>query len=230
MDGAVDRSIARSLLSCLTDEHLRIVDADDDYVAALGYTRDALIGRDVLSLTHPDDRDFNRQCAEALKSGGAPYSITKRYVRIDGQPLWVTNHISLFHAGGTRRMMATVELRDGPPPEDERRLLRKAAQRILAKRRLRHDHFEHDLFGEPAFDLLLDLFAQDLAGRDSYTTSAAVASGAPLTTALRQIAMLVERGLIARVADPVDRRRVRLCMTDDGAMRMRAYLLAAEQM
>ncbi len=229
MDRTVDRGAARALLSCLADEQLRIVDTDDDYAATLGYTRDALIGRDVLALTHPDDREFNRQCAEELKRGGAPYSITKRYLRRDGQPLWVTNHVSLFHAGAKRRLMATVEVHDGPAPADERRVLRQRAERLLARRRLRQHHFEHDVVGEPAFDLLLGLYAQDLAGRESYTTGAAVASRAPLTTALRQISMLVERGLIAREADPVDRRRVRLRMSDEGAQRMRDYLLAAEQ-
>lgn len=230
MDRAVDRAGARKLLCCLTDEHLRIVDADEDYGVALGYARDALVGRDVLELTHPDDREVNRERADALIAGGAPFSITKRYLGADGRALWVTNHISLFHAGNARRMMATVELIDGPPPEDETRLLRKAAERILAKRRLRAHYLEDEMFGEPAFDLLLDLYAQDLAGRDSYTTSAAVASGAPLTTALRQIAMLVERGLIARDPDPADRRRVRLRMTTPGAARMRDYLLAAERL
>jgi PAS domain S-box-containing protein len=230
MDRAVDRAGARKLLSCLTDERLRIVDADESYGAALGYARDALIGRDVLEFTHPDDRDVNRERAAALIADGTPFSITKRYICADGGLVWVTNHISLFHAGPMRRLMATVELIDGPPVEDEKRVLRVAAQRILAKRRLRTRFFEDEMFGEPAFDLLLDLFAQELAGRDTYTTSAAVASGAPLTTALRQIAMLVERGLIARDPDPTDRRRVRLRMTDPGAVQMRDYLLAAENL
>lgn len=230
MDRAVDRAGARKLLSCLTDEHLRIVDADEDYGTALGYARDALIGRDVLELTHPDDRVINRERADALMAGGAPFSITKRYIGADGRSLWVTNHISLFHAGRTRRMMATVELIDGPPAEDETRLLRKAAERILAKRRLRTQYFETEMCGEPAFDLLLDLFAQELAGRDTYTTSAAIASGAPLTTALRQIGMLVDRDWIVRDPDPSDRRRIRLRMTASGSLRMRNYLLAAENL
>lgn len=229
MNRAAERTGARRLLSCLTDEQLRIVDADDDYVAALGYSRDSLVGRNVLMLTHPDDREVNRERADALKGGGPPFSITKRYVGADEKAFWVTNHISLFHAGATRRMMATVELLDGPPPEDQQRVLHRAAQRILLKRRLRGQYFEGEMFGEPAFDVMLDLFVQDLAGRSTYTTSAAVASGAPLTTALRQIAMLVDRGLVARESDPVDRRRVLLRMTADGEQRMRDYLMAAEQ-
>lgn len=220
---------ARSLLSCLTDEQLLIVDADDHYVDALGMTRDALIGRSVLDITHPDDRAVNQQRAEALRNGGEPFSITKRYVAADGTDLWVTNHISLFHTGINRRMMATVQLLDRPPVDDERRVLRLAAERILVKRRLRADYFGHDMFGEPAFDLLLDLFVQGVAGRDTYTTSAAVASGASLTTALRTIAMLVERGLVERDADPVDRRRVLLRLTEEGMRQMRDYLVAADR-
>lgn len=226
----MDRAGARSLLSCLTDEQMRIVDADDDYVAALGFSRDQTIGRDVLELTHPDDREVNRQRATALQNGGEPFSITKRYIGADGRAFWVTNHISLFHTGTNRRLMATVELLDGPPVEDERRVMRQAAERILAKRRLRHQYFEGEMFGEPAFDLMLDLFVQELAGRDTYTTSAAVASGAPLTTALRQISMLVDRDLLQREPDPVDRRRVLLRLTDTGTQRMRAYLNAAEKL
>ncbi len=229
MDRAGKRTGARRLLSCLTDDDFRIVDADEDYAAVLGYKRDGLIGRSVLMLTHPDDREVNQQRADALKDGGTPFSITKRYVGADDRILWVTNHISLFNAGTARLMMATVELLDGPPPGEEDRVLRGVAERILLKRRLRGQYFEEEMFGEPAFDVMLDLFVRHLAGRSTYTTSAAIASGAPLTTALRQIAMLVERGMVTRVPDPDDRRRVLLRITGDGEQRMRDYLMAAEQ-
>ncbi len=206
-----------------------IVDADDDFVAALRYTREALIGRDLLAIIHPDDRAMNRERLDALVAGGPPFSITKRYVCADGKPLWVTNHVTLFQVGSMRHVMATVELLDGPPPGEEDRILHRTAECILQKRRLRNQYFDSELFGEAGFDVMLDLFVQDLAGRSTYTTSAAIASRAPLTTALRQIAMLVERGLVAREPDPVDRRRVLLRMTDDGAERMREYLRATIQ-
>jgi PAS domain S-box-containing protein len=224
-----ERTGTRGLSSCLTDQDLQILDADDDFVAALGYSRDALIGRDILALTHPDDRGMTRTRLDALLNGSPPFSITKRYLCADGSSLWVTNHVTLFHVGATRRLMATVELLDGPPPEDEKRVLHRTAECILQKRRLRSQYFDGELFGEAGFDVMLDLFVQDLAGRSTYTTSAAIASRAPLTTALRQIAMLVDRGLVAREPDPVDRRRVLLRMTDDGAQRMREYLRAAIQ-
>lgn len=225
----MDRAASRSLKSCLTDEQMRIVDADDDYVAMLGYERDLLIGRTFLEITHQDDRTVNRQRAEALMAGGDPFSITKRYIAADGSVIWVTNHVSLLHVGANRRQLVTVELLETPRPEDQRRLLRLAAERILAKRRLRTHYFQGEMFGEPAFDLLLDLFVQEMSGRQTYTTSAAVASGAPLTTALRQIAMLVERGLVTRDPDPVDRRRVLLRLSDEGSKQMWDYLAATEK-
>ncbi|MBB3695426.1 PAS domain S-box protein [Sphingomonas sp. BK580] len=225
----MDRVASRSLMSCLTDEQMRVVDADDDYVAMLGYGRERLIGRSVLEFTHQDDRTVNRQRSEALLAGGDPFSITKRYIAADGSAIWVTNHVSLFHTGTNRRQLATVEVLETPRVEDQRRLLRVAAERILAKRRLRSLYFEGEMFGEPAFDLLLDLFVQELSHRQTYTTSAAVASGAPLTTALRQITMLVERGLVCREADPVDRRRVLLRLTSAGNKQMWEYLAAAEK-
>ncbi|MGK6323274.1 PAS domain S-box protein [Sphingomonas sp. DT-51] len=225
----MDRAASRSLKSCLTDEQMRIVDADDDYVAMLGYERDLLIGRTFLEITHQDDRTVNRQRAEALMAGGDPFSITKRYIVADGSVIWVTNHVSLLHVGANRRQLVTVELLETPRPEDRRRLLRLAAERILAKRRLRTHYFQGEMFGEPAFDLLLDLFVQEMSGRQTYTTSAAVASGAPLTTALRQIAMLVERGLVTRDPDPVDRRRVLLRLSDEGSKQMWDYLAATEK-
>lgn len=225
----MDRAASRRLMSCLTDDRLRIVDADDDYVAMLGYSRDGLIGRSVLEFTHEDDRTVNRQRAEALLAGGDPFSITKRYIAADGSAIWVTNHVSLFYTGANRRQLATVELLETPRVEDLGRVLRAAAERILAKRRLRSHFFQGEMFGEPAFDLMLDLFVQELSNRQTYTTSAAVASGAPLTTALRQIGMLVERGLVNRDADPVDRRRVLLRLTSEGSKQMWDYLVAAEK-
>lgn len=225
----MDRAGARSLLNCLTDERMRIVDADDGYAAVLGYDRKALIGRSVLDLTHPADREVNQQRADALMAGGNSFSITKRYLAAGGESVWVTNHISLIHVGNRRQTLATVELLEGPPVEDENRLLSVAAQRILAKRRLRGQYFPEDIFGEPAFDVLLDLFVGELAGRETYTTSAAVASGAPLTTALRQIAMLVERGLVSRMPDPIDRRRVLLKLTEEGLRCTWDYMRSAEK-
>lgn len=221
------RAGVRRLLSCLADESLFIVDADDDCLAALGYGRDRLVGCSLLDLTHEDDRDVTRDRIDTLMQDGAPFCITKRYIRADGDAMWVTNRVSLFHAGTRRHLLKTIEVLDEAPLDDQRRALQLTAQRILARRRLRVDYFGGEMFGEPGFDLLLDLFVQEASGRQTYTSSAAVASGAPLTTALRQIGLLVDKGLVCRAPDPADRRRVLLKLTAEGAETMQTFLSAA---
>jgi DNA-binding MarR family transcriptional regulator len=88
------------------------------------------------------------------------------------------------------------------------------AKRLYRERRQREEAFApFDLFGEPAWDLLLDLFIAGEERRAISVSSACIAAVVPPTTALRWIAALHERGLITRDADPDDRRRCLLALT-----------------
>lgn len=225
----MDRARSRRLMSWLADDRWRLVDADEAFVAALGYSRDELLRRDLVELTCEDDRDFVREHLERLMHDGASVGMRQRFCTADGRLLWMTSHISLFGAAQRRQLMATVEPMGDAVPDDPRATVRRAAVQILTRRRLRQEHFGDDMYGEPAFDLLLDLFIQEIDGQNAYTTSLAVASGAPLTTALRQIAMLVDRGYVQRAPDPVDRRRVMVQLTQKGSTAMWRYLTAADR-
>lgn len=72
-----------------------------------------------------------------------------------------------------------------------------------------------DLFGDPAWVILLDLFVREADGKSTTISSACVGSMAPGTTALRWITWLVERNLLNRERDPADRRIVYLELTDE---------------
>lgn len=82
------------------------------------------------------------------------------------------------------------------------------ARKLLAQRRRREQILGADLFGEPIWDMFLDLFANAAEGRQVSVSSLCIASGAPTTTALRYIATLVDRGLLLRTHDARDGRRV----------------------
>lgn len=71
-----------------------------------------------------------------------------------------------------------------------------------------------DLFGEPTWDVLLDLFAAHQDGRPISISSACIAADVAPTTALRQLTRLQTRGLIQRHGDTRDRRRHYLQLTD----------------
>jgi len=100
------------------------------------------------------------------------------------------------------------------------------AVEIYRSRRRRDAAFgeDADLFGEPAWDILLDLLDADAHGRRISVTSASLASSVPATTGLRMIAILEERGLVARTHDPLDRRRSHVSLTGKGRALMQAAL------
>ena len=98
------------------------------------------------------------------------------------------------------------------------------AQRIYRARGRRAHHLPPDLFGEPAWDILLDLFVALVRGKRIRTTSAVLAARAPGSTGLRWLAALEDHGLIERRIEPGDRRVRLIRLSPVGYRRMRAYL------
>lgn len=94
---------------------------------------------------------------------------------------------------------------------------------ILNARRRREEYFDGPLFGEPAWDMLLELFAVELEKRRISVSSLCIASNVPSTTALRWAANLENRGLIKREADPHDGRRIFVKLTDEARSAIQAY-------
>lgn len=95
---------------------------------------------------------------------------------------------------------------------------------LIAARADRDVLFKAELFSDPAWDMLLDLAVGEASGRPISVTSLCLASGVPTTTALRRLDDLQASGLIDRVPDETDRRRIIVRLTDDGRTRMNAYL------
>lgn len=91
-------------------------------------------------------------------------------------------------------------------------------------RRTRDNYFPRQLFGEPAWDILLDLYINHAQGRKISVSSLCVASMVPATTALRYIAMLEDQGLLRKIASEHDRRVSLVELTDKGCAAMEAYM------
>jgi hypothetical protein len=100
----------------------------------------------------------------------------------------------------------------------------------IRARRLRDQFFRPDLFADPAWDMLLDLMAARLEGQRVAVSSLCIAAAVPPTTALRWIRMLTEQGLLVRVADQADGRRVYIEMSPATAAALGAYLKAAQRL
>ena len=74
-----------------------------------------------------------------------------------------------------------------------------------------------DIFGEPAWDMLLDLYIALYEDKSVTVSNACLSSGTATTTGLRWVATLAERGLVERIPDPKDGRRFFVRLTAEAA-------------
>ena len=94
---------------------------------------------------------------------------------------------------------------------------------ILKARRNRSQYFPGDLFADPAWDILLELYAAELGQRRIAISSLCIGAAVPATTALRWINTLEQKGLISRQNDPFDGRRVYARLSESGLTSIDAY-------
>lgn len=79
---------------------------------------------------------------------------------------------------------------------------------IKNARSLRAQFFDAELFADPAWDILLDLYELELRQVRVKTSCVGLESGIPPPTRLRWLKALEARGLIRRQSDPTDNRIV----------------------
>lgn len=120
---------------------------------------------------------------------------------------------------GTGRLAAELWPRHGADIP----LLQRRARDILANRRRRHDIFGRAMFGEPAWEMLLLLYAMDSEARQTISRLADLA-GASKSTALRWIDYLDAQRLIRREPHPTDRRAAFVELTEKGSRAVELYL------
>jgi PAS domain S-box-containing protein len=76
----------------------RVVRVNDAMCRLLDLSRESLLGLSVDAVTHPDDQDADRRCRRAMLAGTlASSQLEKRYLRPDGEVVWVALHITPVH-------------------------------------------------------------------------------------------------------------------------------------
>jgi DNA-binding MarR family transcriptional regulator len=84
--------------------------------------------------------------------------------------------------------------------------LASVATEIFRFRRIRTKAFRPALLGEPAWDILLDLFEKTAREEAVSISSACIAASVPGTTALRWLNVLLNEGLVERYSHDADGR------------------------
>ena len=100
---------------------------------------------------------------------------------------------------------------------------------ILRARRLRERLFDSDLFADPAWDMLLELYAAKLEDVRITVSKLAAAAAVPASTALRWMKLLEARAVIQRIPDRLDDRRTFIELTPTASNAMAALLAACPQ-
>ncbi len=109
------------------------------------------------------------------------------------------------------------------PFPSERATKRVDVRAIIKQRRMRDRFFDAGLFADPGWDILLDLYAAQDEGKPVSVSSLCIAAAVPPTTALRWITNMTEAGLLLRVQDQGDARRVFIELAPDTRAQMEAY-------
>jgi DNA-binding MarR family transcriptional regulator len=137
---------------------------------------------------------------------------------------------------GHEKLYAALPMIDNVAPISTQRhssrqpISEQAVRLILKARRSRDKYFPANLFADPAWDMLLELYAAELGQRRMSISSLCIGAGVPATTALRWISTLEKNCLLDRSNDPFDGRRVWVYLSAAGSEAMTAYFTSHPQL
>lgn len=101
-----------------------------------------------------------------------------------------------------------------------------AYARHLYRLRRQRDELFGNIFGEPVWDMMLDLFIRRNDRSTTSISSLCIAASVPQTTALRWVTAMIAAGIFIRERDPFDRRRSYVELSADVRERMTQLLLS----
>jgi DNA-binding transcriptional ArsR family regulator len=95
---------------------------------------------------------------------------------------------------------------------------------LIRAHRMRTRLLGDKLFGDPCWDLILELLLARVEQRAMQTCSLGICAEVPAATAHRWLERLVANGLVNREADARDGRRVYVRLSDPALVKIEAYL------
>lgn len=130
----------------------------------------------------------------------------------------------MMHQTSSSHDYRTAAAESGTTQADAHTIARIVADRLYAERRQRDAMFPPDLFGEPAWDLLLAMFGAREKGQPMILCRAYRAAGVSDTTGRRLLDRMEEEGLITRRRAPRSRKMRIVELTESAVARLVDYL------
>ena len=107
------------------DQHGRFMQVNELFCDTLGYTEQELLGRSLREIIHPEEVDLSMELFRRAVHEGRKFDLEKRYLRKDGEVVWVhvsvapivassdrVDHVLIVFVNITQRKLAEEELRN----------------------------------------------------------------------------------------------------------------------
>ena len=166
-----------------------------------------------LEQLHSEVQRIAQLLARLNGDNGAPAGQLPPAPRLPASP-FIEDHVHSPVRGFSAQMAPDPSLPSVSP---------RTVRSIIRQRRLRDEFFSGEMFADPAWDMLLDLYAAKLERIRVSVSSLCIASAVPATTALRWIKTLTDTGVFDREADPHDGRRIFVTLSKDTIIAMNRY-------
>lgn len=109
----------------------RFTDANERFCQLVGRSRAELLTMGMQDITHPDDLPEKLALFQRMLREGTSFAIEKRYIRPDGECIWVRNYISLLRDAAGRPQSGAIVTED--ISDRKRSETRQAAQYAVAR-------------------------------------------------------------------------------------------------
>ena len=199
----------------------------------------AILGWDDL-LCDPSPAELETALAVALAQARRGQRLNDASREEAARKARITEEVARFTETLTRIALQADRLTSTPLPpvdvpdqpwmsgeQENARLTPVAVRNLIRTRRLREQYLGEGLFADPAWDILLDLFASELEQHRVSVSSLCIAAAVPPTTALRWVTAMIESGLLERRPDPLDRRRAFVALSARTEQALRDWWAAA---
>ncbi len=226
---AMDRLLDRVSQDVLAERYAAVVSAAEDLIDTVAARIEA---PNVELIVGADDCERAAALASALATRAIPLQVSDaasdrnaaRLRQLSDEVSRIASTLARLSTGpGTQR-------RPAPQPETAvPEVSIEDVRSVIRARRLRGRYFPEHLFGDPAWDMLLDLLQAELAQLRVPVSSLCIAAAVPATTALRWLKSMTEEGIFVRRADPHDGRRVFVELAPETSIALRRYFAEVGQ-
>lgn len=186
-----------------------------------------LIGRSILDLTYPPDRDACERRMRRLRDTSEPYSVVKRMMLPDGSPIWVAKTVGIAAFGdGPATALATITRTSDLTGSDTPLELLRQAKLLLDDIGERRQWMDTTIFTDPPTSILFGAYVAEAEGTIARIDEMAERAGVARGVLIRWMRAMEDQGLIEAEGDvSLDAQTFGYRLTQRSLDRCESYLM-----